>query len=539
MVAPCPAWMRLLLRFCGYLIGAFLFVVSFWVHEEYGRVTIDQVLYHMGFGTDALLASDPELGLRLAQQVLWPAFKYAMLLSLCDVLVTAAGRLRSAPEPAAGDSRPRTARGIARLAGLPLRAVRVVYRHRPHLLLPLAGLFYFGHSFALVDYLRTYYGPDLFSQEYVDPAQVTIGGNRPTNLVVIYVESLENTYADPARFGRDLLARLNALKPQGISFGAYQEVLGAHFTIAGIVSTQCGIPLRSLAMFRGNEQGERIGRYLPRASCLGDILHDHGYTNVFLNGSSLQFAGVGKFFHDHHYDKVMGREEWLAQGADEAGMSGWGLHDDDLFARAREELERLKSTGRPFNLNVLTIDTHHPRGHLSRHCAERGASDFEGIVECTSELVAGFVEFIIARGWLADTAVLIQGDHLAMGNSVYRTLTSEPKRTVFNLILGGGRPLAKNTDAVTHFDMLPTMLELAGMRVIGERAGLGYSAIGDAAVPRPPDRLARIGELTRHVSPGYRRLWEPAVTESPAMQADAPGGEVGSPYEFDFSPAPG
>ena len=522
--------MRALLKFCGYLLGAVLFVASWWVREEYGRVTIDQVLYHVGFGTDALLASDPELSLRLMQGLLWPTLLAASLLFLCDALMTRVSARRRARGMAAdsGRSPHGAARAFAGAAG-----------RRLHLLLPLAGLCYFGHSFALIDYLGVHFGPDHFSQAYVDPARVTAANGAPNDLVVIYVESLENTYADPTLFGRDLLARLNRLKPRGISFDDYREVLGAHFTIAGIVSTQCGIPLRSLAMFRGNEQGERIGRFLPRASCLGDILHEHGYTNVFLNGSSLQFAGVGKFFREHHFDKVMGREEWLAQGADAARMSGWGLHDDDLFARARQEFERLKAAGQPFHLDLLTIDTHHPRGHLSRHCAEHGAHDFEGIVECTADLVAGFVEFIDQRGWLADTAVVIQGDHLAMGNSVYDKLTTVPERTVFNLILGGPRRLAKNTDAITHFDMLPTLLELAGLKVLGERAGLGYTAIGKPSVPRPPDRIARVGALTRHLSPGYRRLWEPPPPAPPAMQADAPGQDAGTPYEFDFSPGAG
>ncbi len=67
-------------------------------------------------------------------------------------------------------------------------------------------------------------------------------------------------------------------------------------------------------MFSGNNVGEKVKRYLPRASCLGDILARQGYRNVFLNGSSLVFAGVGKFFNDHRYARVMGREEWIAAG---------------------------------------------------------------------------------------------------------------------------------------------------------------------------------------------------------------------------------
>jgi hypothetical protein len=125
-------------------------------------------------------------------------------------------------------------------------------------------------------------------------------------------------------------------------------------------------------MFGGNTQGEQVARFLPNARCLGDILDAQGYTNVFLNGASLSFAGVGKFFRDHHYDKVIGREEWIGLDEKPETMSGWGLHDDDLFRRARQELAMLVKVGRPFNLNIHTIDTHHPYGQLSARCAQEG-----------------------------------------------------------------------------------------------------------------------------------------------------------------------
>ncbi len=516
--SPIP---RLLPKSLAYLAGTLLFALPWWTQHEYGRVTIDQVLYHFGFGAEALFSSDPELARRLLWQVVLPAAMAAIVLLACDAVMTAAAR-RSAGEHAT-------------TGGLPRRLLR----WRPHLLLAVGGLLYFGHSFALVDYVRSYYGPDLFSREYADPAAVAIDGSDTRSLVLIYVESLENTYSERALFGHDLLARLNRLKAHGISFRNYREKPGAHFTIAGIVATQCGIPLRSLAMFGGNDQGEKLSRFLPQARCLGDILHDRGYANVFLNGSDLAFAGVGKFFHDHHYDKVMGRKEWLALGAHEKDMSGWGLHDDDLFERARAELDRLVAAGRPFNLNVLTIDTHHPYGHLSRSCAERGVTDFEGIVECSADQVAAFVEYIVERGWLDRIAVLVQGDHLAMGNTSYQKLISEPNRTVFNLLLGGPGRLRKNTEDVTHFDMLPTMLELIGLRVEGDRAGLGYSAIGAPPAGRPTDRMARIDAVLANRSPSYLRLWEAEPPIMPAARPAPADATLGHAGEFDFWPGAG
>ena len=141
--------------------------------------------------------------------------------------------------------------------------------------------------------------------------------------------------------------------------------------------------------------------------------------------------------------------------------------------------------------------------------------EFLGVVECTAGLVADFIDYVAARGWLDRVAIVVQGDHLAMGNTSYDVLIRNPERRVYNLLIGGDKHLVKNTDEVTHFDMLPTILDLVGLKVHGERAGLGYSAIGPATVPRPPDRIATMTTQLDNYSAAYRALWElPQVRES-------------------------
>jgi phosphoglycerol transferase len=487
-----------------------LYAVSDWLTDEFGSVTVDQVLYHLSFGTEGLLNSDPELFWRFVRRAVLLPVGLALALWGGDVFIS------YSREHGVAATRARIRAFLGRVGSwfgqCGQRALglgnRVFHRHLP-VVVALAGAIFFIDSFSLVSYVRNYFGPDYFSGSYVDPRKVSITAERPKNLVLIYVESLENSYADPDRFGRDLLHRLTALKNRGaVSFEDYQQMPGAHYTIAGIVSTQCGVPLKSLAMFGGNEQGEQVARFLPRAHCLGDILAKQGYTNIFLNGSSLSFAGVGKFFKDHHYQKVIGREEWIGLGEKQETMSGWGLYDDDLFRRARGELAMLMKAGKPFNLTVLTIDTHHPYGQLSTRCRKDGYTEFEGIVECTASQVAEFIEHIEKNGWMDKVAVVVQGDHLAMGNTSYDKLAANPHRTVFNLLMTGNRKLTKNTEQVTHFDMLPTILDLMGFKVEGERAGLGYTALGPARVPRPADRLATMSAQLMNYSEAYRNLWE-------------------------------
>ncbi|WP_295990172.1 hypothetical protein [Rugamonas sp.] len=96
-------------------------------------------------------------------------------------------------------------------------------------------------------YVTASFGPDYFGANYVPPGSVVLTAAKPKNLVLIYVESLEEGYTEPGAFGRDLLAPLTGL--HGTSFPDYQQAPGTGWTIAAMVATQCGVPL---------ERGKRL-----------------------------------------------------------------------------------------------------------------------------------------------------------------------------------------------------------------------------------------------------------------------------------------
>lgn len=502
--------LKKILKFLAYLLACMLFAIPMWINREFGTVSVDQVLYHLSFGSTGLFASDPALMDGFIRFALLLPLGLALLLFVCEAFVTHAHRHGlEATLLAIRQTLANWGRMIRTGLLHALKGANFAFQKKLHLILLGGGIIFFGYQFSLISYISSFYGEDYFAGSYVDPRQIELKKERPKSLVLIYVESLENTYADPSRFGKDLLHRLTALQEKGVSFNHYTQMPGTGWTIAGIVSSQCGLPLRSLAMFDGNQQGEHVSSFLPNARCLGDILNAHGYTNIFMNGSSLEFAGVGKFFKDHHYKRVYGREEWIGLGEKQETMSGWGLHDDDLFRNARAELAKQIRSRKLFNLTLLTIDTHHPYGHLSTTCNRRGFTDFEGIVECTADQVAEFVEDIISNGWLDKVSIVIQGDHLAMGNTSYEKLISNPDRTVFNLLISGDKKLVKNTDDFSHFDMFPTILDLIGLKVVGERAGLGYSGLGVPKVERPADRREKMEALLMNYSKDYEKLWGP------------------------------
>jgi phosphoglycerol transferase len=349
---------------------------------------------------------------------------------------------------------------------------------------------------------------DYFQSHYVNPHRMVFHAAHPKNLILIYVESLENTYADPALFGRDLLKPLHDRQEKFVSFETYKQMPGTGWTMAAIVSTQCAVPLKTLTLFSNmNVMGQSLQVFLPKAKCLGDILAEQGYTNVFMNGSSLDFSGKGTFLKSHHYTEVYGRSEWIAKGVLRGAedLNAWGLPDDRMFEQAKIKLSALIKSHKPFNLTLLTVDSHGPSGFINQSCQKKSYHDFKGVISCSAEELSDFINFVKDHGWLDQVDIVILGDHLAMDNPVYDKLQAHSERTIFNMIISPQK-LVKNTNTIVHFDLLPTLLDLLGIQYEGNQLGLGYSAISPRFV-QPADRLALMEASIAQYSKTYNQLW--------------------------------
>lgn len=488
-----------MLRFLAYWLAFFFFFSSFWITNNFGKPSIEQILYHLQFGLQGLVDTDTRLLNEFVQQGLLVPLCFALALLLLEVVLAyhLISHLKTDTPP--------NKKHYTYLHKLG----RIVYwfiHHRAPLYTLLASFIFFAINFSLVTHLSQKFGRDYFAENYLNPVSVKISLKNPKNLILIYVESLENSYKDPTRFKRNLLQSLDSLG--GTSFDHFQQAPGTNWTIAGITASQCGIPLKSLTLYDGNGVGENIKSFLPNATCLGDILHQHGYYNVYMGGDALSFSGKGNFFADHHYDERYGRKELKGELSEEQ-MNYWGLYDDDLFTKIKPKLKELHKKKQPFNLTITTIDTHGPDGHYSTLCKEQGVKDFSGIVECTSNQVADFVNFVKKQGYLKDTNIVVMGDHLAMYNPAHEVLDAMPKRYIYNQLISQQK-ITKTRDHITHFDIFPTLLELSGFHIEGGKLGLGFTAITPNNIQPETNAFEQMEEDLLNESETYIELWKPA-----------------------------
>lgn len=466
-----------LLRLSVVSLGLSLGLGAWWARREFGDVSFEQLVFSTLISTGGLLGADSEI---IAAGVRWLVV-YPLLGGMAIVGAEIAWA---------------RARGLGRMRmpqriGVPVAAL-------------IMGIgFGLGHV-GFFDYLRSTRGDNYFGREYVPPTDARVVRESAKSLVVIYVESLVFNYRRADVFGRDLLAPLRELERRGVSFPRFVGTASTGWTIGAQVATQCGVPLRVMsAVLNGNTLGENVRGVLPSAVCFGDVLAGQGYQNVFLQGATLAFAGQGLFWGGHGYQQIYGREFFKRRGV---RLGKWGAHDDVILSKGMDVLRSLRKSERPFNLTMVLLDTHHPRGLLSKTCKREGVTGLDEIIECTARQIVGFVAKAEREGLLDGVRIVIMGDHQPMPNTLAEKLERTGEMSVYNLFLGDGLP-RPNRDQIVHFDLFPTLLQMAGFGVEGGRLGLGYAAFGDLAVRPPESRVEQINTSWNNPSPEYLALW--------------------------------
>ncbi|MCR4841933.1 MAG: sulfatase-like hydrolase/transferase [Eubacterium sp.] len=317
---------------------------------------------------------------------------------------------------------------------------------------------------------------------YVDPASTEITfPETKRNLIYIYLESMEVTFSDEASGGAfedNYIPTLTALAEANEDFSGSSEVLnggismpGGTWTIAAMISETSGLPLKV-----NSNNLDKMDSIYPEVTTLGDILSEQGYNNVLMIGSDATFGGRKLYFGEHG-DYEMCDYQWaIDQGyISDDYYQWWGYEDDKLFDYAQEKLTSLASSDEPFNLTLLTVDTHFPNGYVCDRCKDTYDSQYANVIACSDEQVTEFVEWVQQQDFYEDTTIIISGDHPTMDADFCEDIDSDYQRSVYTCYINADAETEDSTATrtFTTLDDFPTTLAALGCDIEGDRLGLG------------------------------------------------------------------
>lgn len=479
-----------------------LLFTSSWLGRKFGHPNFEQVLYHLQFGSNDLVDVDQKLVWSHIRQCLLAPIIPTLLIYVLESIVV---QIRQIGFPAYRTKiRTRMQEWASRITPLLGQLCFQIFRRRLPLALIILASLVLLTKLSAWSYIRSLQYVEFFSANYIEPAAIQAPRHKK-NLVLIYAESMEQTYAESSIFGSNLIEGLKVSGTKSESIEQFLQTPGTGWTIAGIVSSQCGVPLRPITMkdidHTSNEQAKV---FMANATCLGDVLKRAGYTNIFMGGAGLDFAGKGKFLLTHGYDEVYGKKDWRERG--ETQFSEWGLHDDRLLANAKKKIDQLEAQGEPYNLTLLTVDMHPPSGFVSDTCKHRGASDYKNIVTCSADMVGQLIRYMHQRGYTKNTDVVVVGDHLSMGAPLDDQLEQAKERTIFNRFFTQ-TDLDKNRNILYHYDLFPSILYLLGFRFTENRLALGASVFGPLSSDYTLNANDNLDEKLKAPSDAYTKLW--------------------------------
>ena len=319
---------------------------------------------------------------------------------------------------------------------------------------------------------------------YVDPRDVDIVfPEKKRNLIYIFLESMETTYTDEKNggaFEENVIPELTKLAQENEDFSGKSKKLnggysltGSTWTMGAMFAQTSGLPLK--ISISANEMDTQKS-FFPGIVTIGDILGDAGYSQTLMIGSDATFGGRRLYFTDHGNYDIFDYNYAAQQGmlSDEYPV-WWGYDDQKLFEFAKEKLNELSAQDEPFNLTMLTVDTHFEDGYVCDKCDVKfGDNQYANVMACSSKQVEEFVEWIKQQDFYEDTTIIISGDHPTMDSDFCENVDENYGRRVYTAYINASdSPKSSMTRTYTTFDNFPTTLAAMGVTIEGNRLGLG------------------------------------------------------------------
>lgn len=457
------------------VLGLFVAVISYklakWVIDTWGLLTMDEIVFHLKVPLEGT-----------NEDMIWEAINFCLPVAavavVCFVIILIAVRKKNFIK-----------------YGIIFSAAAF-------------SIFLLKHSVDFVwnelkvdEYLESQRTQSTFIQEnYVDPRSVQLTfPEQKRNLIYIFLESMESTYASQdvgGAFEENCIPELTALAQNNINFsnttglgGGYATV-GTTWTIGGMFSETAGLPL-SLPVSENSMDKQET--FLPEVQSIGDILQEQGYSQTLLIGSDAKFGGRKNYFEGHGNYEILDLFAGYENGTIPEGYRVfWGYEDERLFDIAKNKLTELSAKPEPFNLTMLTVDTHFEDGYVCNLCRNEFPTQYQNVMACSSRQVAEFVSWIQQQPFYENTTIVLSGDHLTMKSlesAFMKMIPADYSRRVYNTFINSAvtSEYTGNREFTT-MDMFPTTLASMGVTIEGDRLALGTNLFSGV-----PTRTEEVG----------------------------------------------
>lgn len=331
----------------------------------------------------------------------------------------------------------------------------------------------------------------LYDDYYVDGRDIQLTfPEKKRNLVYIYLESMEMTYANRESGGammENYIPELADIALENECFGDGEQLNGAYtlpgatFTMGALVAQTSGVTINENIVSNDtlNAKWESENNYLPGIWAIGDILNEQGYNQEFMIGSDGKFAGRSSYFSGHgNYDMFDYYTAIDKNYIDKDYYEWWGFEDKKLFKYAKNEIQKLSKEDAPFNFTMLTVDTHFTGGYVCDLCEQEYNDQYSNVIACSSAQVAEFLDWLSEQDFYKDTTVVISGDHLTMDSDYISKQGADlfDRRTYVAIVNGNAVNTQSNIQRkYTTVDLFPTTLVAMGVKIEGNRLGLGVN----------------------------------------------------------------
>lgn len=334
---------------------------------------------------------------------------------------------------------------------------------------------------------------DFVEKYYVNPSDVDIKfPEEKRNLIYIFLESMEVTYADEENGGAyevNYIPKLTNLAKENEDFsGTEDEILnggyampGTTWTVAAMFAHTSGLPLATTGIDANDMDTQE--NFYDGVTTLGDILEQEGYSRTLMIGSDATFGGRRLMFTHHGNYDIYDYNYALESGMIPEGYYvWWGYEDKRLFQFAKDKLTELSQQDEPFAFTLLTVDTHKENGYVCSDCKDKyGDDQYANVIACSDSQVSSFVKWIQRQDFYDNTTIVIVGDHPTMDSDFCQDVDSDYVRNVYTTYINSAvTPAKEERREYTTFDSFPTVLASLGVEIEGDCLGLGTNLFSES-----------------------------------------------------------